>query len=154
MRHITSDELNGIPESHRKRGNAESGGAKADLGENDLTQPRAALAGLDLSCASFRADFTGANLRGSNMYRACLNEANFSGADLSGANMRQSQMRDAGLSGAKMAISDDRAVLHDVRSDASELEIGKEMTLAADAEGFSAVQGMGAETRKREGVRR
>ena len=58
---------------------------------------------------------------------------------------------------AVMAISDDRAILHDVKKSAGAgLETGRGMTLVTDSEGYSAVQGRDAETppQRREGLRR
>jgi hypothetical protein len=58
---------------------------------------------------------------------------------------------------AIQAISDNHAVLHSIKniSDKSNLKVGEEAVLAADEQGYSAVQGMEAETRsrKREGHR-
>jgi antirestriction protein ArdC len=56
---------------------------------------------------------------------------------------------------AIQAISDNHAVLHDIRDIAakSSLEVGKDVTLATDAEGYSAVQDRGAEKKSKKAER-
>ena len=108
---ITSQDLPGILERHRKWLRSEDGGSRANLFRDDLSGAnlsgadlsradlsranlsgadlsRANLSGADLSGANlFRADLSGADLSGANLFRANLFRADLSGADLSGANL-------------------------------------------------------------------
>jgi hypothetical protein len=58
--------------------------------------------------------------------------------------------------GAVQAISDNHAVLHNIRniSVESNLKIGEDITLAVDEQGYSAVQDSKTQSRKREGHKR
>jgi hypothetical protein len=61
---------------------------------------------------------------------------------------------------AIQAISDNHAVLHDIRdiSAKSNIKIGEDVALAADEQGYSSIQGRGAKAKKeqraREGLKR
>ena len=89
---ITSQDLPGILERHRKWLRSEDGGSRANLFRDDLSG--ANLSGADLS----RADLSRANLSG-----ADLSRANLSGADLSGANLFRADLSGADLSGANLS---------------------------------------------------
>ena len=61
-------------------------------------------AGQDLSYGYFfEGDFSGLDLRGANLERACLIGADFSNADLRGANLSAAYLSDANFSGAYIA---------------------------------------------------
>ena len=92
---MDKQELKNILDKHLKWLRGEYGGKRADLFRADLS-------GANLSGANlFRADLSGADLSGANLFRADL-----SGADLSGANLSGADLSGANLSGANLFRAD------------------------------------------------
>ena len=94
MNTYTVEQLREILTAHQvwQGGN---GGARADL------------SGANLSGANlYRADLSGANLYGADLYRADLSRANLSGADLSRADLYGADLSGANLSGANLSGAD------------------------------------------------
>lgn len=90
FRSISKEELNNILEKHKMWLDNKPGGERADLYKADLS-------GADLS----GADLYKVNLRGANLHRANLSEAN-----LGGANLHESGLIRANLIGAKLYEAD------------------------------------------------
>ena len=82
---MDKQELKNILDKHLKWLRGEYGGKRADL---------------------FRADLSGANLSGANLFRADLFRANLSGADLSRANLSGADLSGADLSRANLSGAD------------------------------------------------
>ena len=83
--------LKDILDKHLRWLRDEDGGERADLSGADLS-------GADL----FRANLSGANLSGADLFRANLSGADLSGADLSGADLFRANLSGANLSGADL----------------------------------------------------
>ena len=104
---ITKEQLDDILRKHALWINNESGGERADLSGADLRGAnlyQADLRGANLYQADlYQANLRGADLRGANLSRAYLRGADLRGADLSGAYLCQANLREADLSGANLS---------------------------------------------------
>ena len=110
MRTITNDELAEILNKHKMWLNGEVSGVRADLSGADLGGANLYLANLhkaDLYGANLhKADLYGANLRGANLHLADLSGADLRLADLYKADLGVANLYKADLSGADLGGAD------------------------------------------------
>ena len=107
---MEASKLKEILEKHKMWLNGEEGGEKANLSGADLRGAdlyRANLRGASLRGASLRrANLSGADLRGANLRETTLKWANLKWANLNGAYLRWANLSGADLSGADISKAD------------------------------------------------